>query len=251
MRKTLVSLFLLWSLNSWPQTDSTKWVRAFPITNYIKDVNDSVKLVQLYLPDGPVIAQKQLGLLRGVYKYTQSDTLLLGTGSCVLNKGQYYYFTIALSKGARTPRENDLVYTVVRKPATYTGQLIRLASHFIGLQDVYEKDFFDRYAIFRKWEWVNEELVLDSMVRDIQFTGNYFLKNNPAMNVKITGGKYDGKLVLNIMAVCSRLDLANFLDYVIARPRLYAGRQWKIAEVFATWLSAGSPTVVRKPGDSF
>jgi hypothetical protein len=66
------------------------------------------------------------------------------------------------------------------------------------------------------------------------------------MNVKIKGGSRDGKMVLNTMKVCSTEDVTDFLEYMIARPRLYSGRQWKISEVFATWLSEGAPTIIKK-----
>ena len=65
------------------------------------------------------------------------------------------------------------------------------------------------------------------------------------MNVKIKGGKYDGKLVLNTMMICGKGDVTDFLEYMIARPRLYAGHEWKISEIFATWLSEGTPTVIK------
>jgi len=65
------------------------------------------------------------------------------------------------------------------------------------------------------------------------------------MNIKVKTGKYEGKLVLNTMITCGKRDVTDFLEYVTARPNLYAGHEWKIAEIFATWLSEGSPTVMK------
>ena len=83
------------------------------------------------------------------------------------------------------------------------------------------------------------------MIIDIKFTGNYFINNDPSMNVFINGGDYKGKKVLDVMTQCGPADIENFIDYMIARPRLYAGKEWKISEIFATWLSEGAPTVIK------
>ena len=65
------------------------------------------------------------------------------------------------------------------------------------------------------------------------------------MNLKIGSGKYKDKMVLNTMIACSKKDVSDFLEYMIARPRLYAGNEWKLCEIFATWLVSGAPRVVR------
>lgn len=246
MPRLFFTLLLLISGKLFSQTDTTKWVRAFPITDYIVNLNDSVKVVQVHLYENAPVAEKQIGLLRGIYRDKHADTSVIGAGTCQLIKGEYYYFTVNYKKSGILPREGDLVYTMTKKTNVYREQMIRLASYFIGFQNVYEAALFDRYAIFLQWTKRDEDAVMDSIVKDIHFTGNYFLENNPSMNVKITGGQYNGKMVLDMMKICSRKDVTDFLDYIIVRPRLYAGRQWKIAEIFATWLSNGSPTVIRE-----
>ncbi len=66
------------------------------------------------------------------------------------------------------------------------------------------------------------------------------------MNAPIKSGAYSGKLLLNAMMACTQQDVSDFLEYMIARPVLYAGHEWKVAEIFATWLTEGAPTVVKK-----
>jgi len=247
MKKTVIVLFLLsFSSLCFAQNDSSKWVRAFPVTDYMVELSDSVKLVQVHLPNGPVLKEKQMGLLRGVYNTAHSDTSMIGSGRCNLIKGDYYYFTIDNKTSRRIPKENDLLYTVVDRPVVYNGRIIKIASHFISLQSVYEEPLYDRYTVFQKWSGTDERACIDSMTTDIQLTGDYFLKNNPSMNVKIPGGKYNGQMVLNVMIKCNSEDVKDFLDYIIARPRLYAGKEWKISETFATWLSSGAPTVIKE-----
>ncbi|HEX7845041.1 MAG TPA: hypothetical protein VF476_04510 [Chitinophagaceae bacterium] len=245
-KSTILSFLLLVSCLCVAQKDTSKWVRAFPITNYTVELNDSVRLVQLYLPVGPVIKEKQVGILKGVYQASHADTSTIGSGRCNLIKGDYYYFSINHKKTDRQPKENDLLYVLVDKPAIYYDHIAFVASHFIELQNVYEEPLFDRLDIFQSWSAANEQTCIDSMKNDIHFTGDYFLKNNPSMNVKISAGKYAGKTVFNVMIQSTKEDVKDFLDYMIVRPRLYAGRKWKISEIFATWLSEGAPTVIKR-----
>ena len=245
MNKLFVPICLLFSLTLFSQKDTTKWIRAFPITDYIMDASDSVKIVQLHLPVGVKIADKQIGLLKGMYRDKHSDTTYIGAGRCNLIKGEYYYFTINYKQSGRQPREGDLLFTLMQKTPVYREHIIYLASHYIGLQNVYEKPLYNRYDVFSQWQKSDEEALIDSMVTDIHFTGNYFLTNNPSMNIKIKSGKYEGKMVLNTMITSGKQDVTDLLEYVSARPNLYAGREWKISEIFATWLSEGAPMVIK------
>jgi hypothetical protein len=220
-------------------------LRAFPITNYVVDLGDSLKVVQVYLEDSTLVREKQIGMLRGSYRDSHGDTLVIGSGRCQLIKGEYYYFAIDTRKSGIAPKENDLLYTSVDRTNAFDGKLIKLAAHYIELQNVYETALYDRHGIFKLWTAGDEHRTLDSMVADIHFTGDYFLKNNPSMNEQVKTGKYKDQKVLNVMVTCNLDDVNDFLDYMIARPRLYAGQRWKISEVFATWLAAGAPAVIK------
>ena len=62
------------------------------------------------------------------------------------------------------------------------------------------------------------------------------------MNYKdIFEQSYKGKKVLSVMIACKSSYVKDFMSYIIARPRLYAGKKWKISEIFATWLVEGAP----------
>jgi hypothetical protein len=245
MRKLFFPLFILLPLLSLAQPDSTKWLRAFPVTDYMIDLNDSFRLVQVQLPDATALQEKQLGVIRGVYRTSRADTVQKGYGRCHLIKGDYYYFSIGHLNSDALIREGDLLYTMVKQPAVYNGQLLKLASHFITLQNVYETALYDPYRVFHQWEKTDETALVDSLVADIQFTGNYFKENNPSMDVPVSKGRFSGQKTFTVMMECSPAYVIDFLDYMIVRPRLYAGREWKISEIFATWVSEGAPTVVK------
>jgi hypothetical protein len=245
MRKLIFSSFVLLSLKCFCQTDSTQWLRAFPITDYIVELNDSTKVVQVQMPDAWSLTDKQLGLMYGVYNGSKEDAVQKGYGKCHLIKGDFYYFPISHNTSGLSIKKGDLLYAFISKGTIYQGRIPRIASHFIRLQNVYEEPLFDRYNIFNYWNEADEKKVVDSMVADIKFTGKYFMENNPSIDKPINSGDYKGKKTLYVMSECVSDDVIKFLDYVIARPRLYAGREWKISEIFATWLSEGAPTVIK------
>lgn len=246
MKKMTIALFLAAAVSASGQTDTSKWLRAFPITGYIMDLNDSVKLVQVELPEGLSFSNKQPGLVRGVYTSDHSDTVQKGYGRCHLIKGNYYYFTIGNNTSGSRLKAGDLLYTFMDRSGQYYGRVPKLASHFIRLQDIYENNFYDRYTVFENWTKEAEATLLDSMAADTRFTGKYFLENDSSMNQRITKGYYKDRPLLQVMQDCQPSDIQFFIDYIIARPRLYAGRQWKLSEIFATWLVAGAPGAILK-----
>lgn len=243
LRVKLLYLFCLLSLTVNAQKD--QWLRAFPITSYIIDGNDSVKIVQLEMPDDIKVKEKQLGIVQGIYETKHSDTVRKGYGRCHLIKCNYYYFAITGNNSGEPLKGGDLIYTLMDKSNIYYAQAAKLAGHFIRLQSVYEEPFYDRYLIFSKWSEEDEKNLIDSIITDIRFTGNYFLENDSSMDKEITSGMFRGRRVLSVMKDCQQKDVINFLDYIIARPRLYAGKTWKVSEIFATWASEGAPTVER------
>ncbi len=247
MKKYIFFWLLLISVTSFAQADTiNKILRAFPITDYMLDLNDSTKLVQIEMPENLKLKDKQIGLLYGVYENSSATAIQKGYGKCQLIKGNYYYFAISNNSSGQSLVKGDLLYTFMEKTKIYNGQIPQLAAHFIRLLDVYETALYDRYTIFLKWSREDENEMLDSIVADIRFTGNYFIKENPSMDVLIQKGDYKGRKTLYVMAECQQADVIKFLDYMIARPRNYAGKEWKVSEIFATWLSEGAPTVLKE-----
>jgi hypothetical protein len=246
MRRSFFYLLFLFPVGSYAQVDSSKWLRAFPITEYMVDLNDSVKVVQLEMPDGLSIKDKQLGLIWGVYHTSKEDVVSKGYGKCHLIKGNYYYFTIGNNKSGQSLKKGDLLYTLMDKTGIYYGQLPQLSGHFIRLQDVHGEPFYDRYTIFGSWTESLEKSMIDSMVNDIRFTGKYFLENDPSMNKQIEAGDFKGRYLLEIMQECKPAYLLDFFGYILARPRLYAGKEWKLSEIFATWLTNNAPKILKE-----
>ena len=209
-------------------------------------LNDSTTVVQVLMPEQVKIAENQIGVVRGIYRDGNIDTAQKGYGRCSLIKGDYYYFAIKRTAGSAAMQEGDLLYTFWEKPSIYMGQAPRLAAHYIRLKDVMDLPFYDRFFVFDKWTEQDEEKFIDSLVGDIRYTGEYFRKNNPDVDQVIAKGTYSGKKVLDLMQNCNASMVKDFLSYMLARPRNYAGQEWKVTEIFATWLTAGAPVPVKE-----
>lgn len=227
------------------QADTSKWLRAFPVTDYMLPLNDSTIIVQVELPETVAVKDKQLGVLYGVYNTSGQDAVQKGYGRCHLIKGNYYYFTIGNNTSGLALKKGDLIYTLMERNNIYQGFIPKLALHFIRLNNVYDEPLYDRYAALDAWSEDQEKSAIDSIVADIRFTGNYFKENNSVADVIIKNGDYKGKSTFDRMINCSPQLLCDFFDYIIARPRNYAGREWKTSEIFATWISEGAPTVLK------
>ena len=237
MRPFLVMFIILFSVNlSIAQTEG-KWLRAFPVTDYMVDLDDSTLLVQLEMPEGFVIPDKQLGVLYGVYNGEAGETVQKGYGRCHLVKGVYHYFTIRNNRSGLPVNPRDLLYMFLDSTDIFYGRIPKLAGHFIRFQNVYETPFYDRYLVFNNWTVDHEQVQLDSMVADIRFTGQWMKENNDTQDAVVADGIYKGKSIFEVMSGCTEADLLRFLDFVIANPRLYAGGNWKLTETFATWVS--------------
>jgi hypothetical protein len=242
-----VLLSFLISHKALAQKDSVEKLVAFKITDYIKVLNDSSVAVQVLNPASfPVkIADKKLGVLYHAYKPgIVLDTAMIGWGRCNLIKSEYYYFGIRLQKKQQAS-EGDIIYLKTKVPYVYDGLLLNVMNHAIQFTNVYGDTFMNSNALFTNTK-KDEQNILDSMLTDIQYTGNAMLQQIPEQNQMITDGIYKGKKLFAAMQIVKRNELELFLKYIIARPKNYAGNTWKISETFATWMVGGTPTVVEE-----
>ena len=246
MRKLFIFLILcFYGSQLFAQKDSVEKIVAFKITGYIKPLSDSTVVVQLNKTDQfPVsLNDKQLGVLYHSYKNGITlDTAMIGWGRCNLIKADYYYFGIRLKKDQQ-PSEGDILYMKLKVPYVYDGLLLKVMNHAIQFTNVYGDIFMNSNAIFINTK-KDELVILDSMVNDIKLTGKAMLQQMPEQNQLVKDGIYKGKKLFDAMQEIKRNELESFLKYIIARPQNYAGNTWKISETYATWIAAGTPTVI-------
>ncbi|MEO6254494.1 MAG: hypothetical protein ABIO79_14370 [Ferruginibacter sp.] len=225
------------------QQDKVKDVFAFRITDYIVKLSDSTVAVQIELTKGSVgIQLNQVALLKA--NYSNGDTVTIGTAKCSLIKGSYYYFAVRLADKNRQPKKDDILFIRGDYPATYKGQIYNLIRNDIYLQHVNSGAFYS-FAFPVLGDKFQEESVIDSLVADIKYTARVMQDQSSGQNMMITSGRFKDKKLFTAMQELKNTDVADFLDYMIARPRMYAGNDWKMSEVFATWMVGGTPTVIK------
>jgi hypothetical protein len=244
-RLPFILLMLIFSNQLQAQKDSIEKIFAFKITGYIKPLSETSTVVQVIKPDSlPLTIQdRQLGtLVHCIKNGAMSDTAMIGWGRCHLIKSDNYYFGIQLKK-MQQPAEGDLIYIKTKVAYVYDGLLLNVMNHALQFTNVFDLPFMKSRAIFTNTK--KDELnLLDSMVSDIRFTGTEMLKQMPDYNKVIKDGIYKGQPLFEAMQSVKRNDLELFLKYLIARPKNYAGNDWKISEIFATWMDGGTPTVI-------
>ena len=242
-----ILLFLILNNPLKAQKDSIVKNIAFKISGYIKPLNDSSSVVQIFKSASVPVAiyEKQLGILNHCYKAgTKLDTAMIGWGRCNLVKSDYYYFGIRLKK-MQQPTEGDLLYLKTKVAYVYDGLLLNVMNHAIAFTNVYGNMFMNSNDIFTNTK-KEEEYILDSMLSDIRFTANAMFQQMPKQNKIIKDGIFKGEKLFTAMLFAKRSELELLLKYIIARPNNYAGNSWKISEIFATWIDGGSPTVVEE-----
>lgn len=228
------------------QSQSAKTVISLNITSDITKTNDSMSVVKIELPKNSVIRieMKQLGLLRHKFNDVVSfDTAAIGYGRCQMIYENRYYFKLRLNKN-QYPTEGDLLSLQVQLPDCYKGLLFDMSCKAIAFSSVEGNQFYDIEKPFSFKTAIEETEMLNKMVLDIRYTGKEMLKQMPNSNEVLKGGLYDGQKLFDKMQSMEVNDLIKFLKYIRARPSKYTGNNWKISEIFATWMTNETPTVI-------
>jgi len=248
MKKILVFLMMVFFASRCMAQDQTKKdLFAFTITNYIVSVNDSMVIVQVEMPEEPknILEMKKLGLLKHNFSNAPDDTASIGVGKCQLIKGNYYYFGLHLNEKNNLPKGNDVLYVFTDYPATYKGRIYGLIRNAIYLTHVTENKFYE-FGDAALLDENKENSLIDSLVADIKYTATQMLHQNNNQDQIIKGGIFNGKKLFAAMQTITRDYVKLFLDYVIARPKKYAGNNWKVSETMATWMINETPTVAKQ-----
>jgi hypothetical protein len=127
----------------------------------------------------------------------------------------------------------------------YRSIFFELCRRDIYLLDVIEeKRFYTLEDILLDDNLINEKLLLAKMLEDIQFTATEMRKQMESP--MITEGPFKDQDLFSMMEEATTENVYEFLSYLIARPRKYMGTDWKLSEVFATWVVSGAPMVVKE-----
>lgn len=247
MKRFILSVILLGILSTGkaqldgkPRED----IFSLPITDYITAINDSVKIVQVLLPDGFNIPKEQVGVLINNKKNEKDTSLVLGSGKCRLIKGNYFYFSMKAWKNARAPQAGDLIHTELYYPAKFKGRIYELIRQSVYLKTASGDSVYN----FPKAMFLDEkteQALMQTLLDDIHYVAREMKKQNDGQDQLIKGGLFDGKRLFDSMEKATDEQLKKFLDYVIARHLVYTTGIWSISEVFATWMVNSTPQAIK------
>lgn len=139
-------------------------------------------------------------------------------------------------------RKGDHVILKVQIPKlNFRSVFFDLSTLDIFFNDVHNTPFYTLEDLYVKDSKVFEKSILEQSAKDVY---NIYanLKDDTSFNnlkVPLTKGRFIGKSIFDVMKDCSAKDIYTFLNYVKTYPDRYMGKNWKIAETFATWVMYG------------
>lgn len=216
---------------------------ALPVTDYIVEAGDSVIIVQVKLPAGLSIKQKNFGLIRSVFNNPGDSVITVGSGRCQLIKGEYYYYGLLKKYMPRKPLAGELLYTDVTGPKFYAGTLFNAVRHSLIINSV-QGDLIASLNTVMQIKTSEDEMPwLTKLQEDVKFTGKVMHEENDKQDMVIKDGKFKTQKLFTAMQAITVADVTDFLDYINAKPEKYAGHTWKFSEIMATWMVSGATTV--------
>jgi hypothetical protein len=223
-----------------------KMLVRIPISSVTTTENDTISIAMIRLSafTNLIIKEQTTVVVHHVFVTNKDeDTTIIAKGKCQLIKGQYYYFGVR-HKANEIPQQGDILSMLVEKPVCYEGLLYDMSRNSITFTTVDGKEFYNWETPFLLTKEEEETPYFKHIVSDIQYTGKEMVKQMPEANKLVVGGLFDQQKLFDVMQKVTVAQVQEFFKYMKARPRKYTGQQWKVSEVFATWVDAGAPQVI-------
>jgi hypothetical protein len=244
MKKIIFLLLLVLSGKAFSQ-DSLTRVFAFPAMSNVDIVNDSTIVgIILDAPYSNGMTSRKPCAIMGIYRNAAPDTAQLAKGRYYGKAGRNEHYFLVQPSANKKIQEGDLVYIVIKVPNRPVTHLYKLVQFHTYLTTVNDSLFYDFNNIVTNWDDQKEQQLKEKMVEDIVFTGKAMQEQNDGQGVIIKGGIFDGQPLFDAMQKINVSHLDKFLKYMIARPANYRGHEWKVSEIFATWMVSKTPQVV-------
>lgn len=172
-------------------------------------------------------------------KYTANDperAIVLGYAKVTKVRENDVEVRIELLDAAQPVTEGDFVMVPIDISPSMSKYRV-LVKNSIRLQDG-EGNFLPY--------WNEGELALSltdgqihaMLKNDIQMVAKFMREE---MTHTIAKGKYEGQSLFDVMEKVTEEDLVQFMSFIDQNPLAYRGNDWKIAEIYATWLDNGMP----------
>lgn len=230
----------------------------FPLSALAQDGRQLVALTIRYAPDriegnqyylitekpaSVKVMPRQTFLLQSAWHKEGDSIVTIGAGTVRSFSDTSAELVCILYPGKQV-QEGDMALFLVPLPVPATDTLFfKLARVGIVFTTVNDSLFYERNAMLRAAETFPTHTLLQAMAADIRYTGAQMKLIRDAQDRDITIGNYKGKKLFDMMQQVSADEVADFIQYVYARPDKYKAHTWKISETFATWAINGAPRV--------
>lgn len=124
---------------------------------------------------------------------------------------------------------------VPNEPNTLAYDLFRFRINFLNSYD-------DKLFNCEEWNTFRAETemtLIQTLADEVRYYGGEMRGKMPSQLLQ--GGKYKDLDMFDAMVRTSADDMRNFLHFIRSYPAHYAGQDWKIAEIYATWLTHNMP----------
>ena len=124
---------------------------------------------------------------------------------------------------------------IPNEPNTLAFDLFRFRINFLN-------SYADKLFDCEEWETYyaeTETALIQTLADEVRYYGGEMRGKMPSQVLQ--NGRYKDMDMFDAMVRTSAVDMRSFLSFIRSYPAHYAGQEWKIAEVYATWLTHDTP----------
>jgi hypothetical protein len=242
--KTLLFLLLLPTLLSAQTSNDGRQLIALTI-NSDPDQTDGPNKYYLLAnkPSCVKLIPHQTFLLQSAWHQSGDSVVTIGAGTVNIINDTTVEMNSTIYDGKKIQKGDMALFLVpLQKPLKDT-LFFKMARLDIVLKTVEDSLFYDRNKMLENSSSYGTDKLVEAMVADIRYTGKEMKDRNNSQDMEITTGIYKGQTLFDMMQKTTSTDLLKFLLYVYARPDKYKAHEWKVSEIFATWVISGTPLV--------
>jgi|GEM_PF-2103784 len=242
--KILIFLLLIPTILSAQTSGDGRQLVALTI-NYEPDQMEGNKYYLLASkPSCVKLKANQTFLLQSAWHKAGDSIVTIGAGTINIMNDSSVEMNGVIYEGKKVQKGDMALFLVPLEKPLKDTLFFKMARLDISLKTVEDSSFYDRNKMLQDPSGYGTENLLQAMVKDIRHTGKEMIAQNNGQDQEIASGLYKGQRLFDMMQKTTSDDLLKFLLYVYARPDKYKAHEWKVSEIFATWVISGAPVVV-------
>lgn len=248
MKKVLLLLLLPAAVLAQPKKKDDRSLVALAITyepDQLEEAGQYYLIVEK--PQWALVKKGQTFLLKSIWRKEGDKTANIGAGTVSILNDDDMEAKAMMNKGAQVQKGDLAMFLLPLKlPAKKDTLFFKFARLGIGLKTVLDSSFYDRSQMILDPGSYDVSAMIQGMAEDIRYTAKEMIAANDAQDQMIDSGPFKGMRLFDAMLKATDADVFDFLRYVYFFPDKYMAHEWRVSEVYATWLINGAPKVKRK-----